>query len=254
MCQDTISPTLLAGRTEVLTATGDHPYARLTTTGDELRAYRGGGAFAWRTRWARGTVASALGEPHAALRLLATLADRGELDGVRRVNLPRIGHDALSASLPVSGIDDWDFRWTSVPPPSQPGAAQVRRLAGGDAAATDAAAIGALLDRAFPGTFTRPGDPTVRAWYGVWEDGQLVACGADRSRAATGSISAIAVDPQCRGRGLGAALTATMAQEILTDCDVVTLGVMTDNHRADRLYRRLGFTGCSPRTSADLVC
>jgi ribosomal protein S18 acetylase RimI-like enzyme len=246
--QDTTGPTTLADRAQVLAATGNHPFARLTTTGGDLRAFRGHGVIAWTARWSRGSVAAALGEAAAAVRLVTDLARAGELSGVRRVNVPRIDHAALAAHLPVSDLDDWDFRWTRTPPPAQPLQERVHRLR-----TDDAQAIDALLERAFPGTHTRPGDPGVRCWYGVWDHGRLVACGADRSRGGVGSIAAVAVDPDEQGRGLGAALTAAMAQQVLTECDVVSLGVLTRNHRADRLYRRLGFTEASARTSASLA-
>ncbi len=247
--RDTTPPTTLTGRDQLLAATGDHPFARLTTAGQDVRPFRGHGAVAWIARRSRGSVIAAVGDPDDAARLVADLADRGELSEVRRVNVPRIDHATLTTRLPVTGhADDWDFRWTRIPPSTQPAQQRVRRL--GDA---DFLEIEALLERAFPGTSTRPGDPDVRRWYGVRDDGRLVACGADRSRNGVGSISAIAVDRHARGQGLGAALTATMAQEILTDCEVVSLGVLTDNHRADRLYRRLGFTDVSSRTSASLA-
>src|SRR5262245_19115575 len=95
---------------------------------------------------------------------------RAELAGVRRVNLPR------RADLPpgFTRYEDWDFRWSEKPPPEQPGHAEVRRV-------DDAPAIGALLDAAFPDSMLRPGHPMVSDWYGVWSDGRLVACAADRS-------------------------------------------------------------------------
>lgn len=147
---------LLPGRAEVLAATGNHPYARLTTASGPVRAFAGAGATAWLTALARGMVASAWGAPEAAVRLVTALADRGELAGVRRVNLPRLDPDAFAAQLPIGQVDEWD------------------------------------------------------------------------------------------------ALTAGIARALFADCDVVTLGVMTDNHRADRLYRRLGFVDSTPRSSANL--
>jgi N-acetylglutamate synthase-like GNAT family acetyltransferase len=238
----------LATRDQVLAATGHHPYARLTSAGRHLRAYRDRHVVAWAAEWSRGTVAAALGDAVAAVRLLSRLASTGLLAGVRRVNLPRIDHDILAAHLPVADVDDWDFRWTAASPPARPGQDRVCRLR-----PDDGPAIESLLERAFPSTFTRPGDPAVRHWYGVWDADRLVACGADRSRGGVGSISAVAVDPDRRGQGLGGALTAAMTRQMLTEHDVVTLGVMTDNHHAGRMYRRLGFTEASPRTSADLV-
>ena len=55
------------------------------------------------------------------------------------------------------------------------------------------------------------------------------------------------------GQGLGAALTAAMTRVLLEEAEEVTLGVLTDNPRAIRLYERLGFTGSIPRTSVALA-
>jgi ribosomal protein S18 acetylase RimI-like enzyme len=164
------------------------------------------------------------------------------------VNLPRVDHAVLAAQLPVANPDDWDFRWTRTAPRRQPGQDRVARLA-----RDDDPMIVALLERAFPSTFTRPGDAMVRCWYGVRDGTRLVACGADRSRGGVGSISAVAVDPAVRGQGVGTALIATMTRELLADCDVVTLGVMADNHSAGRLYQRLGYVHTVARTSAMLA-
>lgn len=235
-------------RAQVLAATDHHPYARLTTSARELRGFAGPGVTAWLSSWSRGVVASALGEPEAAVRLFAALAERSELAGVRRVNLPRLDRRRLADHLPAGEVDEWDFRWAWSPPPAQPGEQRVQVLE-----PPDAPAIEELLTRAFPGTFTRPGDPQVRRWYGIWEAGRLVACAADRSRGGVGSISAVTVDADRQGRGLGAALTAAMTRELFAGSDVVTLGVMSDNERADRLYRRLGFRESSPRSSAALT-
>ena len=60
------------------------------------------------------------------------------------------------------------------------------------------------------------------------------------------------MDPDFRGRGLGAALTSGMAARLRAEFDVVSLGVMVDNHRAARLYHRLGFTEVVGRTSVPL--
>lgn len=249
--------TELTGRAHVLTATGHHPYARLTTGGDEpVRAFLADRATAWLTEEDRRPILCAFGDPEPAVQLVAALADRGVLAGVRRLGLPRVDSRVLGRYLPVSDPDHWEFRWTTTPPPPQPGQARVVRLGCADTGALDpgtAAAIEALLDHAFPTSFGRTGDPGVRRWYGIWERNRLVACGADRSRGGVGSLARIAVHPQARGRGLGATLTAAMAHAMCAEFDTVSLGVMVDNHRALRLYRRLGFAHPTGRTSIDLT-
>lgn len=53
--------------------------------------------------------------------------------------------------------------------------------------------------------------------------------------------------------GQGAALTAAMIRRLLSEHDVVALGVLTGNGVADRRYRGLGFTGSIPRTSFEVA-
>ena len=55
--------------------------------------------------------------------------------------------------------------------------------------------------------------------------------------------------PACRGRGLGAALTAGMSRALAARHDVLALGVYPANVGAIRLYRRLGYTDAFPLTS-----
>jgi predicted GNAT family acetyltransferase len=111
----------------------------------------------------------------------------------------------------------------------------------------DAEAINGLLDAAFPDSMLRPGHPMVTAWYGIWSDGHLVACAADRStrqaEPSVGVLGAIAVHPEQRRHGWGAAVTAGLTEVLRTRHPLVALGVVAGNDPATRLYVRLGFTG-----------
>lgn len=247
--------TPLTTRDQLLLLTGHHPYAMLNAVGgDALRAYAAGHTVVWFNPTTGG--ASALGDPATAVRLLARLLHEGgtidpALDRppqIRRLHLPRTPASLLAAHLTIGKPDHWDFRWTRQAPPAQPGQERVTRLQ-----AADTPAVRRLLDLAFPAAFSRPGDPRVRQWYGIWAGGELVACGADRSRGGVASLGALAVHPDRRGRGLGAALTAAMATQLLREFPIATLGVMVDNQPARHLYRRLGFTATAERTSVDLV-
>jgi ribosomal-protein-alanine N-acetyltransferase len=61
-------------------------------------------------------------------------------------------------------------------------------------------------------------------------------------------VLTIAVDPAREGRGLGAVLlTELMREAARRACDDVVLEVRVDNERAQRLYRRFGFTGIGVR-------
>jgi GNAT superfamily N-acetyltransferase len=237
------------GRAAVLDAASHHPYALLSTGGDvQLRVFRSEGVTLWLRTAQNIRSINGLGDGDRAVPLLAWLGAEDQLAGVRRLHLPRVADDVLSGQLPVAPPDHWDFRWSRRPPPRQPGQDRVVPLEHGDQLA-----VAALLQVAFPASLTRPGDPRVRRWYAIREGQQLVACGADRSRGGVGSLGALAVHPDHRGRGLGAALTAAIAGQLFREFAVVTLGVMVDNLVAAGLYQRLGFTHFTALTSADLV-
>ncbi|HEX5596324.1 MAG TPA: GNAT family N-acetyltransferase [Micromonosporaceae bacterium] len=243
--------TLIRGRAAVLAATSGHPYARLTTGGDgPVTGYLLNGTTIWTGPGPWGPIACALGDAERAATVFAALADTGDLGGASWLHLPRASMTALAAlaaQLPVEYHDQWEFRWTSNPPPPQPGEEQVIQLT--DA---DHSEIAALIEEAFPDTTTRPGDPRIVRWFGLRAGERLVACGADRSKGGVGFLAGLTVATDLRGRGLGAALTAAMTRRLLTDHAEVALGVITDNQSAVRLYERLGFTSTLTRTSVRL--
>ncbi|MEV0714242.1 GNAT family N-acetyltransferase [Asanoa sp. NPDC050611] len=230
----------LAGRDAVLAATGAHPYARLTAEADGA-AFRDGSTVVWITRG--GSTVCALGDGAVAATTAIRLAAEVSPDAPRWWHLPR-----LAGEPPVAARvrDEWDFRWTTSPPPLRAG----EELA---APVEDDAGISALLDAAFPATTTRPGDRRVRAWWAIREGGRLVACAADRSRGGVGFLAGIAVHPDARGRGLGAALTAAVTRRLVEEHGMAALGVMSDNHLANRMYASLGYASSIPRTSVGLA-
>lgn len=237
--------TILRGRAMLLAATDNHPYVQLNTAGGgEVIGYQFGDTVVWLGQGAWGPVGCALGDGAIAVRAFAALAETGVLDGVKRLNLPRIALAAVTPYLPVMDPADWDFRWTTTAPPPVAGEERVAPLG-----AEDEKAITDLIEEAFPTTSTRPGQPRINRWYGIWDAGRLVACGADRSRGGVGFLAGLTVAPDRRGQGLGAALTAAMTRRLLAAHGRVTLGVMADNHHAARLYERLGFVAALPRTS-----
>ena len=94
----------------------------------------------------------------------------------------------------------------------------------------------------------RPGSPIVLGWYGIWADSTLVACAADRSTRApgvapVGFIGGVAVHPEHRRGGLGAAVTGELTRRLQRTHDLVALGVAADNLDAIRVYQRLGYAG-----------
>jgi len=234
------------GRDAVLAAAGHQPYARLTATGD-VTGYRAGALLGWVGIGPWGPLVCAVGAPGLALRLVTALRAGGAIGDARWMHLPRTPAADLAAVLPVARQDDWQFRWTTQAPPTVPGHERVQRLdPGADAQ------LRALLQVAFPATTTRPGDPRVRAWYGIRDGGELVAAGADRSRGGVGFLAGLAVHPTHRRRGLGTALAAAMTAVLHAESGVVALGVMADEVRTQRMYERLGYTDWLDRTSVGL--
>ncbi|RKN40273.1 GNAT family N-acetyltransferase [Micromonospora endolithica] len=237
----------LEGRDAILAAAGHHPYVRnaLWPAG-RLRGWRRDGAVGWLLPHGPGPAGGAIGAPGPAVEIVADLVDRGVLGPGQWLHLPRLD-PATPAGLPVATRDEWDFLWTTAPPPEQPAQERVVRLT-----AADHPALTALVDASFPTSTSRPGDPRVVDWYGIRAGDRLVACGADRSRGDIGFLAGLTVAPEHRGRGLGAALTAGMTRALLARYDTVALGVYTVNVGAIRLYRRLGYTHALARTSVRL--
>ena len=79
-------------------------------------------------------------------------------------------------------------------------------------------------------------------YVGVHEDGRLVAMAGVRMHLpGYREISAVCTDPEFRGRGLAAALTAEIAARIQSSGETPFLHVREDNAGAIRVYERMGF-------------
>lgn len=82
-------------------------------------------------------------------------------------------------------------------------------------------------------------------FHGVWsDDSRLIAAAGTHVRSLEHRVAAlggILTDPEHRGRGLAAAVTATVTAELLADGFTVGLNVRADNTVAQRLYQRLGY-------------
>jgi GNAT superfamily N-acetyltransferase len=233
---------VLRTRDAVLDAAGGHPYVRFAATmGTRLTGLATDGGLLWWGEGPLGVLGHGLGDPVVLDALLAHATAAGDVANVGWINFPR------RADAPPGYVhrEDWDFRWSVTPPPPQPGQ---------DAATLvdDADAINALLDAAFPDSMLRPGHHMVVDWYGIRRGGQLVACAADRTAGSAdpvGMLGAIAVHPDHRRHGYGAAVTAALTTVLRERYPVVALGVVAGNDNATRVYERLGFTGVQLLTS-----
>jgi ribosomal protein S18 acetylase RimI-like enzyme len=228
---------------DVLSLTGGDPFVRGVRGASRGPAWRSasGRAVAFTGYDAEGRVRSlvALGPPDETVELVLAIRDRIP-DGIR-VIVPR------GTPLPLSQATAWNFRATYGEPPEQPS----------ESSATwydDEEAITGLLRLVSPGTSAWPGEAKVRRWAGIAEDGRLLACLADTTAVeGVGHISAIAVRSEVRGRALGPSITAWAMRRMFAEgCDVVTLGVYSDNTVALRMYDRLGFTVDRAMTSGIL--
>jgi GNAT superfamily N-acetyltransferase len=92
-----------------------------------------------------------------------------------------------------------------------------------------------------PGPFL-PGTIELGSYFGVFEDGRLVAMAGERMHLpGLTEISAVCTHPHVRRRGLGAAVTRYVAACILERGDVPFLHVAEGNDSARRVYEQLGF-------------
>jgi GNAT superfamily N-acetyltransferase len=178
---------------------------------------------------------SAIAEPTAAAYadLAADLPARVEARLFRPTEEPTPEGWETTSARPIMQMV-WDG--PSLPPPLA-GEAGIVRL-GRD----DIAKMLALVDAARPGPF-EPRTIELGNYVGVRDaaTGRLVAMAGERFRLPLYvELSAIAVHPEARGRGLGAALTAHLARSALTHGATPFLHVFPDKP-AVSLYTRLGF-------------
>ncbi|WP_431259977.1 GNAT family N-acetyltransferase [Roseateles chitinivorans] len=99
----------------------------------------------------------------------------------------------------------------------------------------------ALVRATQPGPFGRRTLELGR-YIGVRREGRLVALSGERMKVpGFTEVSAVCVDPSCRGRGFAASLMKAVAQGIFRRGETPFLHVFTDNVTAIALYERLGF-------------
>jgi len=237
--------TVLSSAAEVLLATEHDPFARGSLRRPDITGWMSAVAVAWRAIDAEAGVSyvTSLGEPLAVAALIADLVP--ELPDGTRVTLPRGTAPLLPAWVGLDGID-WDFRWLAAPPSPQPGEDRVVEIPDDD--------VAPLLAAASPTASAQPGDPGVRRWVGIIGPDGLLACAADTPRATgVGHLSSIAVHPEARGQGLGAAVTAALMRRLFEEgCDIVTLGMYADNTAGRALYDHLGMADEHRFTSGPL--
>lgn len=100
----------------------------------------------------------------------------------------------------------------------------------------------ALVELTKPGPFARRTNKMGKYW-GIFEDGQLVAMAGDRLRlAGFGEVSAVCTHPDHRGKGYARELISKVAQGAVARGETPFLQAYPDNVAAIGLYESLGFT------------
>jgi len=224
-------------------AAGDDAFVRY----DVGPAFAGGWAVDGAVAFVRPTPSRRLslallgGAPGVAL-LLSSLAADPEVLGGRRptaVSLPVELEPLLHQHFRAMGGADWEWFWTTAAPSFVPGEQDLTVLDN----CADAEELAAFLAEVSPSASARPGDAGNERWVGVRDDGgALVACGAmQRTVGGSPHLAGIAVRPDRRGEGLGAAVTAALTRRALALDGVCTLAMYSDNAVARSLYLRLGY-------------
>jgi len=187
-------------------------------------------------------VLTVLGSSHAALAVLPQALRDFE---PARVSLPRGSLELLAAEQPdiaarMGPGDDWEWMWTDAAPAPTAGEGRVAAV---PVPRCDPEIVG-LLAAASPRHSSAPGSAGVERWLGIrGPHGALLAVGANHpSSPGVPHLASIAVHPGARGQGLGAAVTAALTRQLLSEgAPAVTLGMYSDNAVARRMYERLGF-------------
>jgi len=90
-------------------------------------------------------------------------------------------------------------------------------------------------------------------YYGVWQEGQLVAVAGTHMISPTQGIAYLGnvlTHPWHRNLGLATICTSAVTQELLETCDEVVLNVEPDNSAAIEVYEKLGYRREGPIVEA----
>ncbi|MEE6297115.1 GNAT family N-acetyltransferase [Georgenia wangjunii] len=184
-----------------------------------------------------------LGAPAALAGVISAADDLPPQPGHTMLTRGTWAHVAPAARehLGLAPARGWDWLVCAAVPPAQPGEERVELLTGTDRLAR----VSRVLGVAYPERGPRR-DDAEKAWWGwAGDDGSLGGVGAATAPEPSGAgevhLSSIAVLPQLRRRGAGAALTARLTRWGLERGSYVHLGMWADNDGARRVYERLGY-------------
>ncbi|NML39486.1 GNAT family N-acetyltransferase [Chitinophaga sp. G-6-1-13] len=107
--------------------------------------------------------------------------------------------------------------------------------------AADRADMYDLVNRVQPGYYNLD-TPLLGTYYGIRQEGRLVAMAGERMRmAGFTELSAIVTDPACTGKGYAQQLITRLCQQHVAEGITSMLHVSVANERAIRLYEHMGF-------------
>ncbi|WP_212004451.1 GNAT family N-acetyltransferase [Chitinophaga sp. HK235] len=107
--------------------------------------------------------------------------------------------------------------------------------------ADDATAMYDLVNKVQPGYYN-PGTRLLGTYYGIWQEGRLVAMAGERMRmSGFTELSAIVTDPAYTGRGYAQQLITRLCHQHAEEGVTSMLHVSVANERAIRLYEHMGF-------------
>lgn len=232
----------------------DHPVLRYDIgTGFAGPAYAWGdlaadGAILFERHSDRGAAGmAAVGGADAIRRLVAhpLARDLVTARGLTHLSVPRASFHAVEDLYAWDGGGEWDWMWTTTTPLPLRLEDHVETV-GPEAAAE----LTAFLQAASPRTHGQPFARPHQLWVVIRERDALLACGSwDHAVSGLPFLAGIAVDPQRRGEGYGAAITAYLTRAAIDLFGACTLGMFADNVTARRLYHGLGYrTGAEWKT------
>ncbi|SCG67754.1 GNAT family N-acetyltransferase [Micromonospora halophytica] len=117
--------------------------------------------------------------------------------------------------------------------------------AGEPLGSADLPALRALYADAYPGNWFDARMLDTGQYVGIRRDGVLVAVAGVHVWSPTYGVAAlgnVTTRPAVRGQGLAGAAVAALCARMRPHVGQIVLNVQADNHRAVRLYERLGFT------------
>jgi GNAT superfamily N-acetyltransferase len=162
---------------------------------------------------------------------------------LERGALEKADPGAVAALGVRSEGSEWDWMWTPGPLTGDPSGAE--RLPLGPGTAQE---VAECLSRAHPTASTAPDDERLIGWWGVRQEGRLMAViGAILfAPGLPPHLVSLGVDPVTRGQGLAGVVMSAAVRDCLTVVPevgepMVGLGLYASNDVARRVYTRLGF-------------